>query len=56
MRQLMDWTVKLAPAYKRAPHTRNNGLIIDPMEFPLGKKCETWMLAMGTNEKHGGID
>jgi hypothetical protein len=26
------------------------------MEFPLGKKCETWMLAMGTNEKHGGID
>jgi hypothetical protein len=43
----MDWTVKLAPACKRTSHTRNNSWIIDPMDFPLGKQYETWMLCQG---------
>jgi hypothetical protein len=25
-------------------HTRSNSWIIDPMDFPLGKQYETWML------------
>jgi hypothetical protein len=55
-RQPVDWTIELTPAYEWASHIWDNSWIIDPMEFPLSKKCETWMLAMGTNEKHGGID
>jgi hypothetical protein len=43
----MDRTIKLTPAYKRASHTRNNHWINDPMDFPLGKQYETWMLYQG---------
>jgi dipeptide/tripeptide permease len=46
MRQPMDWIVKLTLAHKQASQTRNNNLVIDPMEIFPDKKCRMRMLAM----------